>query len=218
MCIAEALLRIPDAETADRLIRDRLCKGHWDEHLGGSPSLLVNASSWGLLLTGRLFAGQESVQSGPEQLLQRLVARLGDPIVRLAMQQSMQIMAQQFVMGRDIPEALQRVAGKRNGLRYSYDCLGESAHSAEDVECYLEAYRTAIRLVGDEVQSGRPVSEQAEISVKLSALHPRYEFSQRQRVLKELLPRLQSLAAAAAAALALFLPSGDLSSDHSSLD
>jgi len=200
MCIAEALLRIPDAETADRLIRDRLCKGHWDEHLGGSPSLLVNASSWGLLLTGRLFAGQESVQSGPEQLLQRLVARLGDPIVRLAMQQSMQIMAQQFVMGRDIPEALQRVAAKRNGLRYSYDCLGESAHSAEDVERYLEAYRTAIRLVGDEVQSGRPVSEQAEISIKLSALHPRYEFSQRQRVFKELLPRLQSLAEAAAAA------------------
>jgi RHH-type proline utilization regulon transcriptional repressor/proline dehydrogenase/delta 1-pyrroline-5-carboxylate dehydrogenase len=200
MCIAEALLRIPDAETADRLIRDRLCKGHWDEHLGTSPSLLVNASSWGLLLTGRLFAGQASVQSGPEQLLQRLVARVGEPIVRLAMQQSVQILAQQFVMGRDIPEALQRVAGKGKGLRYSYDCLGEAAHSAEDVERYLEAYQTAIRLVGDTVQSGRPVSEQAEISIKLSALHPRYEFSQRQRVLKELFPRLQSLAEAAASA------------------
>ncbi|MEA2081109.1 MAG: bifunctional proline dehydrogenase/L-glutamate gamma-semialdehyde dehydrogenase PutA, partial [Pseudomonadota bacterium] len=200
MCIAEALLRIPDAETADRLIRDRLCKGHWDEHLGTSPSLLVNASTWGLLLTGRLFAGRESVQSGPEQLLQRLVARVGEPIVRLAMQQSMQVMAQQFVMGRDIPEALQRVAGKGKGLRYSYDCLGEAAHTAEDVERYLEAYQTAIRLVADTVQSGRPVSEQAEISVKLSALHPRYEFAQRQRVLKELLPRLQSLAEAAASA------------------
>ncbi|MEN8760788.1 MAG: bifunctional proline dehydrogenase/L-glutamate gamma-semialdehyde dehydrogenase PutA [Thiogranum sp.] len=200
MCIAEALLRIPDAETADRLIRDRLCKGHWDEHLGGSPSLLVNASSWGLLITGRLCAAQQSVHSGPEQLLQRLVARLGEPIVRLAMQQSMQIMAQQFVMGRDIPEALQRVASKGKGLRYSYDCLGESAHSAEDVERYLAAYRTAIRLLGDEVESGCPVSAQAEISIKLSALHPRYEFSQRQRVIKELLPRLQSLAEAAAAA------------------
>jgi len=200
MCIAEALLRIPDAETADRLIRDRLCKGHWDEHLGTSPSLLVNASSWGLLLTGRLFAGQGSLQTGPEPLLQRLVARLGEPIMRLAMQQSMQIMAQQFVMGRDIPEALKRVAGKGKDLRYSYDCLGEAAQTAEDVERYLEAYQNAIRLLGDTVRSGCPVSEQAEISIKLSALHPRYEFSQRQRVLRELLPRLQSLAEAAASA------------------
>jgi RHH-type proline utilization regulon transcriptional repressor/proline dehydrogenase/delta 1-pyrroline-5-carboxylate dehydrogenase len=200
MCIAEALLRIPDAETADLLIRDRLCKGHWDEHLGTSPSPLVNASSWGLLLTGRLYADPESVEKGPEPLLQRLVARLGEPIVRVAMQQSMQLMAQQFVMGRDIPEAMQRVAGKGDDLRYSYDCLGEAAHTAEDVERYLEAYQTAIRLVGGKVKSGRPVSEQPEISSKLSALHPRYEFAQRQRVLKELLPRLQSLAEAAAAA------------------
>lgn len=200
MCIAEALLRIPDAETADRLIHDRLCKGRWDEHLGHSPSLLVNASSWGLLLTGRLIAGEACVQTGPEQLLKRLVARVGEPIVRLAMLQSMQIMAQQFVMGRNIPRALQRVAGEEKGLRYSYDCLGEAAHTAEDVERYQEAYRSAIRLVGDAVQAGRPQAEQAEISIKLSALHPRYEFSQRRRVLKELLPRLQSLAGEAASA------------------
>jgi RHH-type proline utilization regulon transcriptional repressor/proline dehydrogenase/delta 1-pyrroline-5-carboxylate dehydrogenase len=200
MCIAEALLRIPDAVTADRLIRDRLSKGHWDEHLNGSPSLLVNASSWGLLLTGRLLSVQENLHTGPEHLLQKLVARLGEPIVRLAMQKSMQIMAQQFVMGRNISEALQRVSGQEETLRYSYDCLGEAAHTAEDVERYLVAYEAAIRRVGAAVKPGRPVSEQPEISIKLSALHPRYEFAQRRRVLAELVPRVQTLAEAAASA------------------
>ena len=118
MCIAEALLRIPDAETADRLIRDRLSKGHWDQHLGSSPSLLVNASTWGLLLTGRLLGTEENLQRGAEQLLQKLVARAGEPLVRLAMQQSMQMMAQQFVMGRDVSEAIRRAAGQERGLRY----------------------------------------------------------------------------------------------------
>ncbi len=200
MCIAEALLRIPDAETADRLIRDRLSKGHWDQHLGSSPSLLVNASTWGLLLTGRLLGTEENLQRGAEQLLQKLVARAGEPLVRLAMQQSMQMMAQQFVMGRDVSEAIRRAAGQERGLRYSYDCLGEAAHSAEDAERYFDAYQAAIQRVAETVDAGRPVFEQPEISIKLSALHPRYEFAQRQRVFKELLPRVQSLAEAAASA------------------
>ncbi|GMQ86939.1 MAG: bifunctional proline dehydrogenase/L-glutamate gamma-semialdehyde dehydrogenase PutA [Gammaproteobacteria bacterium] len=200
MCIAEALLRIPDTQTADRLIHDRLSRGQWDDHLGTSSSLLVNASSWGLLLTGRLFTLPDTVQSGPEQLLRRLVARAGEPVVRLALQTSMQMLAQQFVMGRTIQEAVQRAGRQAPGLRYSYDCLGEAAHTAEDVTRYLGAYREAIHYMGEATRSDSLLSEQAGISVKLSALHSRYEYSQRERVLRELLPRVQLLIEDAVAA------------------
>lgn len=220
MCIAEALLRIPDTQTADRLIRDRLSRGQWDDHLGTSTSLLVNASSWGLLLTGRLFTLPDTTESaGPEQLLKQLVARAGEPVVRLALQRSMQMLAQQFVMGRTIQEAVQRAGRQPPGLRYSYDCLGEAARSAEDVAHYLEAYREAIRYIGDTTRPDSALTEQAGISVKLSALHPRYEYSQRQRVLRELLPRVQLLIEdAVAAGISLTLDAEEADSLELSLD
>jgi RHH-type proline utilization regulon transcriptional repressor/proline dehydrogenase/delta 1-pyrroline-5-carboxylate dehydrogenase len=192
MCLAEALLRIPDAATADRLIRDRLAKGHWDEHLGGSASLLVNASTWGLLLTGRLVGAQGLAGSAAEQSLKQLATRLGEPVVRLALHGAMRVLAEQFVTGRDISEALRR-ASTRGAVRYSYDCLGEAARSAEDVERYFQAYRCAITAIGERVQPGRALFEQPGVSIKLSALHPRYEYAQRQRVLRELVPRLRVL-------------------------
>jgi len=201
MCIAEALLRIPDTQTADRLIRDRLSRGQWDDHLGASSSLLVNASSWGLLLTGSLFTLPDTTaHAGPEQFLKRLVARAGEPVVRLALQRSMQMLAQQFVLGQSIQEAVQRAGRQSPGQRYSYDCLGEAAHSAEDVARYLETYREAIHYIGDTTRPDSTLTEQAGISVKLSALHPRYEYSQRERVLRELLPRVQLLIEDAVAA------------------
>ena len=148
MCIAEALLRVPDTETADRLISDRLSRGHWDDHLGASSSVLVNASSWGLLLTGRLFTMPDTVQASPEQLLKRLVAKAGEPLVRLALQTSVQLLAQQFVMGRTIQQAAQRSGRQAPALRYSYDCLGEAAHTAADATRYFETYREAARYIG----------------------------------------------------------------------
>jgi RHH-type proline utilization regulon transcriptional repressor/proline dehydrogenase/delta 1-pyrroline-5-carboxylate dehydrogenase len=193
MCIAEALLRVPDTETADRLISDRLSRGHWDDHLGASSSVLVNASSWGLLLTGRLFTMPDTVQAGPEQLLKRLVAKAGEPLVRLALQTSVQLLAQQFVMGRTIQQAAQRSGRQAPAQRYSYDCLGEAAHTAADATRYFETYREAARYIGKTNRSGSALIEQPGISVKLSALHSRYEYSQRERVLRELLPRVQLL-------------------------
>ncbi len=197
MCIAEALLRIPDAGTADRLIRDRVSRGRWDEHLGSSDSLLVNASSWGLLLTGRWLAAADTA---PELLLERLVARVGGSIVRAAMQQAMRLLAHQFVLGRDMPEALARAAGDTGRARYSFDCLGEAAHTAQEVERYFDAYREAIREIGKASHTGVDLYERPGISIKLSALHPRYEYAQRERVYHELLPRLKALVEAAAAA------------------
>jgi len=197
MCLAEALLRIPDSDTADRLVRDRLAKGHWDEHLGASGSALVNASSWGLLLTGRLLHGGGLAQGAAQQSLKQLVARLGEPVVRVALLAAMRILAQQFVTGRDIDEALRRAAN-RDDVRYSYDCLGEAARCAQDVERYLDAYQSAIAAIGKHVRHGYSVFEQPGISVKLSALHPRYEYAQKERVLRELLPRLRSLVEQAA--------------------
>jgi len=197
MCLAEALLRIPDVATADRLVRDRLSKGHWDEHLGGSASLLVNASTWGLLLTGRLFDRRGLAAGAAEQALKQLVARLGEPVVRLSLHGAMRILAEQFVTGRDIGAALRRTA-TQGRVRYSYDCLGEAARSAQDVERYFHSYRSAIVAIGGSIQPGRPLFEQPGVSVKLSALHPRYEYAQRERVLQELVPRLRTLVEQAA--------------------
>ena len=198
MCLAEALLRIPDAATADRLVRDRLAKGHWDEHLGASSSVLVNASTWGLLLTGRLLDSAGLAHGLAQQSLKQLVTRLGEPVVRLAVQAAMRILAEQFVTGRDIAEALRRAA-TRDDLRYSFDCLGEAARCGQDVDRYLAAYQAAIAAVGNSVRGGRGVFEQPGVSVKLSALHPRYEYAQRERVLRELVPRLRGLVEQAAA-------------------
>src|SRR5450631_263356 len=198
MCVAEALLRIPDAATADRLIRDKLSRGDWHKHLGQSSSMLVNASTWGLMLTGKLTQIDTETARDPAAWYERVVARAGEPVVRVALRQAMKLMAEQFVMGRTIEEALERsrTAGTA-GLRYSYDMLGESAIAAADAKAYFAAYTSAIAAIGAQHEPGVSVFAQPSISVKLSALHPRYEPTQQRRVLLELVPRLIELCALA---------------------
>ena len=203
MCLAEALLRIPDAVTADRLIADKLAAGDWAAHLSDGGSLFVNASTWGLMLTGRLVQPDAGTQRDPAGFIRNLVARVGEPVVRTALRQAMRIMGHQFVMGRTIDEALVRAAEGGNArYRYSFDMLGEAALAMRDADRYLEAYSRAIDSLGAAARGARNSTPESapSISVKLSALHPRYEFAQRTRVHAELTPRLISLAERAAAA------------------
>ncbi len=195
MCLAEALLRIPDADTADRLIADKIASGQWSDYLGEADSLFVNASTWGLMLTGRLVRPADVEQGDPASFLRRLVARLGEPVVRAAFRQAMRIMGHQFVMGRDIAEALARAAeGEAARYRYTYDMLGESALTEPDAARYQQAYSAAIRAVGAAVGPGSPPASWPSISVKLSARHPRYEFGREKQVLQELGARIEILA------------------------
>jgi len=199
MCLAEALLRIPDADTADRLIADKLGGKDWERHLGQSDSLFVNASAWGLMLTGRFVDLGRIAGSDAPSFLRRLVTRSGEPIVRNAMKQAMRIMGKQFVLGRTIGEALAVAAPlEAEGYRFSYDMLGEAAFTSADADRYFESYRNALASVGRN-SKGADIFARASISVKLSALHPRYEEKQEARVMAELLPRVASLAAEARA-------------------
>jgi RHH-type proline utilization regulon transcriptional repressor/proline dehydrogenase/delta 1-pyrroline-5-carboxylate dehydrogenase len=195
MCLAEALLRIPDDETRDKLIRDKIGPADWAYHLGHSPSPFVNASTWALAITGkalRLTDGQA--------IWAKLAVRLGEPILRDALLGAMRLLGHQFVMGETIQKALKRAgAAEKAGARHSYDMLGEAARTAADADRYFEAYRTAIRAIGSASNGRGPVAGPG-ISIKLSALHPRYEPRQRRRALTELQPRLLSLAEQAAAA------------------
>ena len=198
MCIAEALLRIPDAATADRLIRDKLSRGDWEKHLGGS-SALVNASTWALMLTGRLTRMAAGDERDPAAGYERLVARLGEPVVRVALRRAMKLMADEFVMGRTIGEALDRARkAPHANARHSFDMLGEAAYTAADARRYADAYADAIAAIGASVgDRTAPAWVQPSISVKLSALHPRYELAQAGRVLDELVPTVTALAALA---------------------
>jgi RHH-type proline utilization regulon transcriptional repressor/proline dehydrogenase/delta 1-pyrroline-5-carboxylate dehydrogenase len=194
MCVAEALLRIPDSETADRLIADKLGDANWAAHLGESDSLFVNASTWGLMLTGSLIRLGGETRRNPWAAFKRLVARSGEPVIRLGVRQAMRIMGHQFVMGRTIQEALTRsqdADGRR--FRHSFDMLGESALTAADADRYLRAYESAIDAIGASGPHPDLIAAPS-ISVKLSALHPRYEASNRGRVLAELVPRVLALA------------------------
>ncbi len=192
MCLAEALLRIPDAATVDRLIRDKLAPADWARHLGQSDSVLVNASTWALMLTGRLLSDGGEGDLGAA--LHRLLARSGEPVVRQAVTAAMRVLARQFVMGRSIEEALDRATGpERHGYRHSYDMLGEAARTAADARRYFASYHAAIAAIGATV-GGRDILAAPGISVKLSALHPRYEEAQRDHVLRELSPALRTLA------------------------
>ena len=199
MCLAEALLRIPDTDTADRLIRDKLSQAEWDTHLGKSSSFFVNASTWGLLLTGHI------VQLAPEMVHQsssffsRLVSKSGEPVIRMAITQAMKIIGQQFVMGTNISDAINRSQEKENTpYRFSFDMLGEAALTAADAKTYFDAYLHAIQTLDSHSDKNpEALFHNPGISVKLSALHPRYEFSQRDRVLTELPPKLLTLAQAA---------------------
>ncbi len=193
MCLAEALLRIPDTETAERLIRDKLAPVDWAHHLGQSPSLLVNASTWALLLTGRLMA-EPSGEGDLLAALHRFIARSGEPVVRQAVTAAMRILGRQFVLGRTIEEALARaLPEERRGYRFSYDMLGEAARTAADARRYLARYEHAIAALGGSA-AGDDITAAPGISVKLSALHPRYEESQRERVRRELMPAAAALA------------------------
>ncbi len=199
MCVAEALLRVPDEATADALIRDKLGEANWRKHLGQSDSLLVNASTWGLMLTGKLVDLADDTRRDVHGAFQRLVGRAGEPVIRLAVRQAMKIMGHQFVLGRTIGEALSRSRkGEGASYRYSFDMLGEGALTTADALRYLEAYRQAIEAIGRTgpggTFSGTDVFAAPSISVKLSALHPRYEHSKRARVLAELGAGLLELA------------------------
>ncbi len=195
MCLAEALLRIPDAETADRLIRDKLAQGQWDKHLGHSRSLFVNASTWGLMLTGRIVRLAPETVGDVAGYVGGLASRIGEPVVRVALTQAMRIMGQQFVMGRTIEEALKRShTPEHRDYLHSFDMLGEAALSADDAERHYQAYVHAINTVASEAEHCADIFAAPEISLKLSALHPRFEFARRERVLGELVPRVHALA------------------------
>ena len=195
MCIAEALLRIPDADTADRLIADKITAARWQDHVGTSDSLFVNASTWGLMLTGKILTLEDIGTGNPTRMLGKLVSRAGEPVVRTAMRQAMKIMGHQFVMGRTISEALKRSI-KMSDLpyRHSFDMLGESALTAADAARYLESYHEGIKSIGDAHVESADVFAAPGISVKLSALHPRYEFTHEDRVMAELVPTVLELA------------------------
>lgn len=196
MCLAEALLRIPDTRTIDALIRDKLTQGDWGAHFGKSHSLFVNAATWGLMMTGKMLSQPTSVHNLSSGL-KKLVNIGGEPIVRQAVYQAIRILSRQFVMGRTIEEALKRAKiEEEKGYRYSYDMLGEAAYTQADAEKYFKAYWSAIEAISVASQGKGPV-EGPGISVKLSALHPRFTALKRERILSELVPTLKKLAMAA---------------------
>ena len=191
MCLAEALLRIPDSATRDALIRDKISTADWQAHLGQSPSLFVNAATWGLLITGKLT--ETSSEGGLTAAITRLIGKGGEPLIRKGVDLGLRMMGEQFVTGQTIAEALENSrAMEARGFRYSYDCLGEAATTAADAERYFRDYEAAIHAIG-KASAGRGIYEGPGISVKLSALHPRYSRAQYARVMAELLPRLTSL-------------------------
>ncbi len=200
MCIAEALQRIPDDETADRLIRDKLVDADWEGHLGDSKSMFVNFATWSLMLTGRMETPPDELRSDYGAMLKRLANRVGAPVVRRATREAMRIMGQEYILGADIGEALERTHDKGNAAyRYSFDMLGEVALTREATDMYMQAYSDAIDAIGEHPDTG-DVLEAPSISVKLTALHPRYELAKRQRVMDELVPRVLQLAQKAKAA------------------
>jgi RHH-type proline utilization regulon transcriptional repressor/proline dehydrogenase/delta 1-pyrroline-5-carboxylate dehydrogenase len=191
MCLAEALLRVPDAETIDALIEDKIAPSDWGKHLGHSASSLVNASTWGLMLTGKVLADRKP---GPAGHLRGAIKRLGEPVIRSAVGRAMREMGRQFVLGEDIQAAMKRAAGmEKIGFTYSYDMLGEAARTDADARHYHLSYSRAISAIAAACTSD-DVTGNPGISVKLSALHARYEEAQRDRVMDELVPRLRSLA------------------------
>ena len=192
MCLAEALLRVPDRETIDELIEDKIAPSKWGEHLGRSSSSLVNASTWALMLTGRVL--KEDQEPGLAAVLHGAIKRLGEPVIRSAVARAMKELGQQFVLGQTIDEAIKRGAGRAaEGYTFSYDMLGEAAMTAEDAARYHAAYAAAIKRLAKEAKSD-DIRVNPGISIKLSALHPRYEEGQKDRVMAELVPATLELA------------------------
>ncbi len=191
MCLAEALLRVPDKATRDALIRDKISQGDWQSHLGRSRSMFVNAATWGLLFTGRLVATHN--EASLSRSLNRIIGKSGEPLIRKGVDVAMRLMGEQFVTGENIGEGLANAHPlEQRGFRYSYDMLGEAALTDDDAQAYLLSYQQAIHAIG-QASNGRGIYEGPGISIKLSALHPRYSRAQYTRVMDELYPRLLNL-------------------------
>ncbi|WP_085804132.1 bifunctional proline dehydrogenase/L-glutamate gamma-semialdehyde dehydrogenase PutA [Roseovarius albus] len=191
MCLAEALLRVPDADTIDALIEDKIAPSDWGKHMGHSTSSLVNASTWALMLTGKVL---KEDQPGPVGHLRSAIKRLGEPVIRTAVGRAMKEMGRQFVLGETITSAMDRAEGmEKKGYTYSYDMLGEAARTDTDATRYHLAYSRAITAIA-QACTNDDIRANPGISVKLSALHPRYEVAQRDQVMNVLMPRLRSLA------------------------
>ncbi len=195
MCLAEALLRIPDPETRDDLIAEKIRSGDWASHLNQSESWLVNASTFGLMMTGRVIGPPASAIRSPGKFIQGLVRESGEPVIRSAMMQAMRIMGEQFVLGKTVDAAIKR--GKKmiredQAATFSFDMLGEGARTQKDADRYFEAYKSAIKQVQKET-TGKTPELQNGVSVKLSALHPRYEAVNTERVMAEMYPRVLEL-------------------------
>lgn len=195
MCLAEALLRIPDKHTQDKLIRDKLTSAEWQEHAGKSDSMFVNAATWGLMLTGKIYSLNEDLSEKKlSNALKKLTARSGEPVIRQAVGYAMKVLGKQFVMGRTIDEALKRAKEQEaKGYRYSYDMLGEAARTFEDAQRYFDAYTKAIHEIGAAANK-KGVASSPGISIKLSALYPRYEWAKQTLVHAYLVPKLTELA------------------------
>ncbi len=191
MCLAEALLRIPDKTTADKLIRDKISQGDWRAHIGNSPSMFVNAAAWGLLISGKVVSTHS--ENGLSSALSRLITKGGEPLIRRGVDMAMRLLGKQFVTGQTIEQALKNSEERcAQGFRYSYDMLGEAAFTEEDAQRYYQDYIRAIHAVG-QISQGLGVYESSGVSVKLSAIHPRYSLAQHARVMEELYPRLKEL-------------------------
>ncbi|WP_340244111.1 bifunctional proline dehydrogenase/L-glutamate gamma-semialdehyde dehydrogenase PutA [Sulfitobacter pontiacus] len=191
MCLAEALLRVPDAETIDALIEDKIAPSDWGRHMGHSTSPLVNASTWALMLTGRVL---DDDQPGPVRHLRAAIKRLGEPVIRTAVSRAMKEMGRQFVLGENINAAMERAKGmEKKGYTYSYDMLGEAARTESDAKRYHLSYSRAISAIATACVH-KDSRKNPGISVKLSALHPRYEVAQEASVMRDLVPRLRALA------------------------
>ncbi|EMN4129610.1 MULTISPECIES: trifunctional transcriptional regulator/proline dehydrogenase/L-glutamate gamma-semialdehyde dehydrogenase [Providencia] len=191
MCLAEALLRIPDKATRDALIRDKISTGNWQSHLGQSSSMFVNAATWGLLFTGKLVSTHNEAKLSSS--LNRIISKSGEPLIRKGVDMAMRLMGEQFVTGETIAQALANARKlEEKGFRYSYDMLGEAALTEKDAQDYMVSYQQAIHAIG-KASNGRGIYEGPGISIKLSALHPRYSRAQYSRVMEELYPRLLSL-------------------------
>jgi len=195
MCLAEALLRVPDTETIDAIIEDKIAPSKWDDHLGQSTSSLINATTWALMITGKVIdARTETPVAGT---LHRMVKRLGEPVIRAAVLKSMKFLGQQFVLGETMEDAIKRGRSKEAaGFTYSYDMLGEAAMTARDADDFYDSYMHAIAVIGKHATKDT-IEENPGISIKLSALHPRYDYLQRDRMADELLPRIVALVTAA---------------------
>src|SRR5271169_6021565 len=197
MCIAEALLRIPDDATADRLIAEKLATGDWSAHAGRSESLFVNASTWGLMLTGGILELDPTIKADTSGWMRSFTRKAGEPLVRLAVRRAMRIIGGEFVVGRSIEEALARSAREAEVGLCSFDMLGEGARTQQDAQRYLRSYEHAIDVIGA-AAAGRPAHEASSVSIKLSALEPRYNLLQHQRVMQRLVPLVGALARRAA--------------------